>query len=387
MNRGSEMWIRKLLTVLLILFVCTILLIAAYMAAGALPVQDFAQYWSAAHLIKQNPYSPEVVAHFQNSQGIHVNPPLVLKNPPWTIPTFLFLGLFSYPVAFALWTLLTLLILIGCLHAMWQGLPNGAAPTPIFLPLLFGPAVVQFMLGQWTILVLLGIAIFLIAVERRQDWIAGASLVLVLGKPHVALLFFLVVAIWTVRYKRWRIFISATLAVVFASLLVGLLNPHVWAQFAARTAQVVHETESYPNIGGVLYRFSSAHALGLIPQFVGVIWLVFYLRKHLKDWSWWNHGTLVILCSVVVSYYSYPYDEILALPALLVAFARSRTKRRLFLIPFFITNLGYALYITNVTARFGFGYMFLWWTASGWLVTVILASSGRLNETVESAAY
>jgi hypothetical protein len=83
----------------------------------------------------------------------------------------------------------------------------------------------------------------------------------------------------------------------------------------------------------------------------------------------------VVLCSVVCSYYSYPYDETLALPALLVAFARSRPP---FLIVFLITNLGYALYITNVAGHFGFGYMFLWWTATGWLAACLLAQHSRV---------
>lgn len=347
------------------------------MAAGALPVQDLAQYWSAAHLVRQNPYSPELVSRFQHTQGIGVDPPLVLKNPPWAIPPFLILGLFSYRAAFAMWTLLSLVILISCTHSIWKELPIGGSPAPLWLPLLFGPAVVQLILGQWTILVLLGIAAFFLAIERRQDWIAGAALILVLGKPHVTLLFLLAIALWVIRNRRWGVFISSAIALFGMSLTVQMFNPHIWTQFLTRTSQVVRETEAYPNLGGILYHISGQHFLGMLPQLAGVVWLIFYFRKHVHNWSWWNQGTMVVLCSVVCSYYSYPYDEILALPALLVAFANTKTTRHRFLIPFAITNLGYALYISNIAGKFGYGYMFLFWTATGWLVTCLASQPRR----------
>jgi len=377
------MWIRRLSTVVLIIFVGSLIFIAAYMAAGALPVQDLAQYWSAAHLVRHNPYSPELVAEFQHSQGIYVDPPLVLKNPPWAIPFILPLRWFGYRAAFAFWTVVSLIVLMGCTHAIWRNLsPNSSSFIPLLMPILFGPAIVQLMLGQWTILVFLGVAIFLIAAERGQDWIAGAALVLVLGKPHVALLFLLAVALWTVHHKRWRVWISGTLALLAASLIVELLNPSIWAQFLARTALVVHEAEAYPNLGGALFATTGIHSLALIPQIAGLIWLAWYWKQHRNRWTWWEHGTLVLLCSIVCSYYSYPYDEILALPALLLAAAQP--KRRAFLAVFLVTELGYALYITDVAGRLGYGYMFLCWTASGWLIACILARSQ--NRSLHRAA-
>jgi hypothetical protein len=369
------MWLKRLLTVGLILFVCGVIFFAAFMTAGVMPVQDLAQYWSAAHLVRLNPYSRQLVAQLEHSHGLLVDRPLVLKNPPWAIPFILPLGLFSYRSAFAAWTLVSIVIVLGCTRAVWRDLHLAPSLTPLLLPLLFGPTIVQLMLGQWTILVFLGVAVFLIAAERRLDWIAGASLVLVLGKPHVALLFLIAVALWMVQQRRWRIFISGCLALLVASLSVEVLNPHIWSQFIGRTTLVVHESEAYPNLGGMLYLITGVHALALIPQLAGLIWFALYWRKHRGHWSWWEHGTFVVLCSVVCSYYSYPYDETLALPALLVAFARSRPP---FLIVFLITNLGYALYITNVAGHFGFGYMFLWWTATGWLAACLLAQHSRV---------
>ena len=354
---------------------------AAFMAAGVLPAQDFAQYWTAAHLVRQNPYSFHQVSDFQHAHGILADPPLVLKNPPWAIPFILPLGWFSYRAAFAVWTLLSILIFAACNRAIWGELNRGPSLIPLLLPLLFGPTIVQLMLGQWTVLVFLGVVVFLIAAERHSDWVAGASLVLLLGKPHVTLLFLLAILLWALQQKRWRIFVACSLALVSASLAVELLNPHIWAQFVERTSRVVHESEAYPNVGGILYKISGVHLLGLLPQVAGLIWLVFYWRRHRRNWQWMEHGTMVLLCSVVCSYYSYPYDEILAIPALLVA--SQSANRRAFLIAFLVTNAGYALYIMQIAGYFGFGYMFLWWTALGWLATSVLAQT-RLFKDAEA---
>lgn len=374
------MWIRRLSTIALAGFAGGVLFLAAFMASGALPAQDLTQYWSAAHLVRQNPYSSHLVAEFQRSNGIFVDPPLVFKNPPWAIPFILPLGLFSYRIDFALWTVFSIVVVAWCTHVLWKQLKLPASLAPIVIPFIFGPTIVLVMLGQWTVLVLLGITLFLIAAERKQDWHAGASLLLVLGKPHVALLFLIAAALWVVYARRWIIAVSTSLALLGASLFVEAINPRIFAQFLDRTALVVHEAESYPNLGGMLYVLSGVHAIALIPQFAGLIWLAFYWKRHCRNWSWWEQGSLVILCSVVCSYYSYPYDEILALPAILIAYANG--DRRRFLVAFTITDLGYLVYISGIAGHFGYGYMFLWWTATGWLATCVLAQNRRLSSAL-----
>jgi len=369
--------LQRLIPVGLIAIDGAVMFLAAFLAAGALPVQDFAQYWSAAHLVRQNPYSFQLAAEFERSRGVLAHHPLALKNPPWAIPFILPIGLFSYRVAFALWDVFSIGVLIIGMHSIWKELKLPASAAPILLTLVFGPTIILLILGQWTILLFLGITIFLIAAERHRDWLAGASLLLVLGKPHVALLFLIALALWIVHTRRWTIVLSGLLALLTASLVVQLINPHIFAQFWARTMQVVNETESYPNLGGMLFLVSGVHALALIPQIAGLIWVAFYWKHHRHNWSWWEHGTLVILCSVVCSYYSYPYDEILALPALLIAYANG--NRRLFLLVFAITDLGYITYISGIAGHFGFGYMFLWWTALGWLLTYVVSQRRKGN--------
>ena len=366
------MRLKNIFVVLLIALTCSALFFAAFWASSALPVQDLAQYWAAAHLVAKNPYSLELTRQFEQSAGIY-STPLVTKIPPWAIMLVLPLGLLGYHLSFALWASMSVAVIASCTYATSRKLYPRSSLAPAILPFIFGPTFVLLMLGQLTVLVLLGIVLFCYFVRNRREWLAGASLLLVLGKPHVALLFLITVFLWIAYTKRWAILVAGSLTLSFASLAALLINHHIFRQFHERSLLVVHETESYPNLGGILYSISGVHLLALLPQIAGVVWVFFYWKSHRANWEWLRDGMLVLLVSVTCSYYSYPYDQILGLPALISAFATG--KRRGFLVPFVLSDLGYAIYISNAAGLFGFGYMFLWWTGLGWLAAYLLAQT------------
>ena len=360
----------KIFAAVLVAFVLGILFVAALMASSALPPQDLTQYWAAAHLVRQNPYSAELVSSLEKATGVHaVQPPLVLKNPPWAIPFILPLGLLNYQLAFASWTVLSVVIVTGCVGAFWRRLDRTDSLLALILPLVFGPTLVLLLLGQWTVLVLLGITGFLIAIDQRRDWIAGAFLLLVMGKPHVALLFLMAIFFWMIQTRRWKILYSAALSLAASSTVVLALNPHVFAQFLVRTREVVDERVSYPNFGGMLYILTGNNTLALLPQIIGILWLIFYWSRRRQTWDWNTDGMLVLVSSIACSYYSYPYDEILVLPALAAVFLTG--NRKVFAVLFIATDLGYMVYLFQIAGKLGFGYMFLSWTAAAWLLTYV----------------
>ena len=364
-----------LLPVVLTVAGCTIFF-AAVMCSYALPVQDLAQYWAAAHLLPQNPYSMDLTRGFEQAAGIY-STPLITKMPPWAIITFLPLALFGYHISFALWACISVVIVAWCTYAIGRRAYSTPSLAPAILPFIFGPTFVLLMLGQYTVLVLFGAVLFCVLIRENRSWLAGISLLFVLGKPHIAFLFLITIALWIVHRRRWRLLASAFSTLVFACFLALLINHQVFQQFRERSLLVIHETESYPNIGGILYSISGNHSIALLPQVLGLTWVFYYWSKNRVDWNWEYHGMIVLLVSVTCSYYSYPYDEILALPALVVAFANG--NRRAFILAFALTDLGFLLYISNVAGHFGYGYMFLWWTALGWLATFLLSKTRLLR--------
>ncbi len=269
---------KKIFTIALVAFAGGILFMAAFMASEALPPQDLTQYWTAAHLVAKNPYSMELSKQFELSRGVDITP-LITKIPPWAIMVVLPLGLLGYHSSFAFWALMSVVVIGGCAYSIGHDLNSTPSLAPAVLPFIFGPTFVLLILGQYTVLVLLGVVLFSFFARKRQDWLAGASLLLPLGKPHVVLLFLIAIALWIVHSKRWSILFSGSLALASASLAAILINRYIFLQFWQRTMLVVHETESYPNVGGLLYSISGLHVLALLPQIAGLIWLVFY-------WKW-----------------------------------------------------------------------------------------------------
>jgi hypothetical protein len=111
----------------------------------------------------------------------------------------------------------------------------------------------------------------------------------------------------------------------------------------------------------------------MLPQVAGLLWVIYYWFRNRDEWNWRQHGMLVLVCSIACSYYSYPYDQILVLPALVAVYAAG--NRRVFLPLFIAANLGFFLYVFRVAGAFGFGYMFLSWTPAAWLIVFLVSRS------------
>jgi len=332
-------------------------------------------------LIRQNPYSQALVTKFERSFGYSMDSPaMVMRNPPSALAFMLPLRYMNYNIAFAFWTFLSVLVVAGCARASSSLSRNSEAPlAPAFLCFLFGPTVALLLVGQIAILGLLGVTLFLILAEQRRDWLAGAFLSLTFVKPHVILLFLIGVVLWSLRTRRWAVILSLGLSLAATSTVALILNPQIFVQYIEFARQFAGETTPYPNIGGLMYVLSGSRDLAFLPQIAGLVWLGFYWQRHRHNWDWKSNGMVVLVVSVACSYYSFPFDQIMVLPALIAAYVNG--NRRIFLVAFIATDLGFAFYITNLAGRFGFSYMFLWWTASAWLITYVVAMKARLRET------
>jgi len=364
-------------SILLVALLIGILFFAGLTAASTLPIADLAQYWAGAHLISTNPYSQNLYLQFDRSQGVVTDgPPMVMRNPPPALLLVLPLRFMNYRAAFAFWDLLSIVILAACGRLAYGLVNSEPSLMPVALSLLFGPSIALLTLGQIAIFALLGISLFLFLIERRKDMWAGAALSLTIVKPHIALLFLVVVVLWSIRNRRWSVLLGTASTLTISTGAVAMINPHSLAQYAAFAAEFSKENAPYPNLGGLLYVLSGNHALAYLPQATGVIWLAFYWNRHREPWDWKTDGMYVLLVSLVCCYYSFPFDQIIILPALMIALGKG--NRPLLYSGLVITNLAYIFYISGFIGHLGYGPMFLWWTALGWLATFMLAQIGSL---------
>lgn len=116
--------LRQFLAVLL-LGACLVLL---YRSAPQLLTQkiveldDFVEYWAAGRLNLQggNPYSREQLTPVQLETGRSFQVPVMMWNPPWTLPLVMPFGALPYPFSRILWFLGETALLFFCATFIWN---------------------------------------------------------------------------------------------------------------------------------------------------------------------------------------------------------------------------------------------------------------------------
>jgi hypothetical protein len=343
----------------------------ARMVARRVQVRDLSSYWAAAHLAEDNPYSAEKVQYVKQKAGITNSPNLIMRNPPWALAILFPFRWLDYFSLFALWTMVNILIVSICAATVWN-LYGGKNPVwALLISLFFGPTLLLLRHGQMTGLVLLGYVAFLGCIEKKRDWVAGASLFFVSLKPHLALLFFIFLFLWSVRTGRYAVIATWILSVVLASLLVISINPLIFDQYRS----LIHDTplwsNVYPNLGGILALISGRQWASLLPLLAGCAWSLYYWITMRGVWSWRNHLPIVLLMSLVTSYYSYGYDEVIILPALLQVALDGDKKT--FILPFLVVNFLILVCAAEWRNAYDFGFMFNSWTATAWISIYLIS--------------
>jgi len=343
----------------------------AQMVARRVQVRDLSAYWAAAQLVEDNPYSAEKVQSIKHKAGIINSPPLLMRNPPWTLAILFPFRWLDYFSLFALWTMVNILIVSTCAVMVWN-LYGGKNPVwALLISLFFGPTLLLLRLGQMTGLVLLGYVSFLVCIEKERDWVAGASLFFVFLKPHLALLFFVFLFLWSVKTERYAVIATWILSVVLASLLVIFINPLIFDQYRS----LIHDTPIwstvYPNLGGVLELISGRQWASLLPLLAGLVWSLYYWITMRGVWTWRNQLPIVLLMSLLTSYYSYGYDEVIILPALLQVALDGDKKT--FIVPFLVANFLILAFASGWTNAYEFGYLFNSWTATAWISIYLIS--------------
>jgi len=282
--------------------------------------RDFAVYWATAHLMTQhrNPYDSVAIGHIEQSVGLIENgSSMYMRNPPWSLPLAWPLGFLPFWPSSLLWSAILLGSLglsVSILH-LFYGRPRSER---YILGLTFMPALFCFCSGQTSLLALLGMTIFLRYYRIHPLW-SGAALTLCFLKPHLFLLFGVVLAIWIVRERGYRLLLGFITAQSVLCLLTQWLDPHAWQQYT----ELLHATGKDWNLTySICYAlrfFVYPHQLWMqyAPAAIGILLACAWYWKHRDYWDWNREGHLLILWGLLVAPYSWLYDQCIALPALL----------------------------------------------------------------------
>jgi hypothetical protein len=290
--------------------------------------RDFITYWATGRQLAHhaNPYDSAALNALERDAGFTGGAAYFMRNVPWGLPLALPLGYFGPQAAALPWSLLMLGLLMVSVRMIW-GMVGRPGSHLDWLGYCFPPALDCVILGQTSILMLFGLALFL-RLHRSRPFAAGAALWFCSLKPHLFLPFGVVLLVWMVVSRSYRIMAGAATAMAAGAVLTTLIDPTAWRDYAyyMRTSTITHEFTAC--LGDVI-RDSinpSAEWLAFVPAGLAcvgaLVW--FWPRRH--TWDWLEDGSLLMLVSLLVAPFGWVFDQTLAIPAILLGAARNTSR-------------------------------------------------------------
>jgi hypothetical protein len=330
--------------------------------------RDYIVYWATGQQFAHhaNPYDANALSKMEQAAGFPSGkPPMFMRNPPWALPLTLPLALFSSRVGSFLWSLMLLACLLISVHLLWrmQGRPKGLRHL---LGYTFAPALACINTGQTSLLALLGLVLFLV-LYRNRPFLAGTALWFCMLKPHLFLPFGVVLLAWIFVSRNYRV-LAGAVAMLGASLAVTyFLDPMAWSQYAVMTHTSGMNQDFIPCLSFLLRNWISPHSLWIefIPSIFGCAWALWYFWPRRHTWDWARDGGLLMLVSILVAPYSWIFDQVLAIPALLQGAYWCRSRDLLFA----LALASAAIEIAFLGDYWATSALYRWtlWTAPAWL--------------------
>jgi hypothetical protein len=364
----------------------TVGICASVLGSDAAGTRDFVEYWASGHQLAHhaNPYDRDAILRLERSVGFPSNiPVLIMWNPPPALLLVLPLGFLGPTAAYLLWSLLLLACLVASVRMVWimHGRPKNQVH---WLGYSFAPALSCLLSGQVSIFVLLGLILFL-HLHRSHPFLAGVSLWFCLLKPHLFLPFGIVLLVWAIITRSYKLLGGTAIALGLSTAIAFLLDPLVWVhygQMMSTMSTARMQQQVIPCLSIMLRWIISPKSMWLqyLPSAFGCIWALAYFRKHYEDWDWMEHGSVLMLVSVLLAPYSWLMDQAVLIPALLHAayLTRSRSLVAILALASAVIEIGV---LRGLPLLHSASYL---WTAPAWLAWYLYATKRRSTNAYEA---
>ncbi len=363
---------------LLIALACGLTIASTALFLALLPLaqhlagsRDFVVYWATGQRLAHhaNPFDTAAMGQLEHAAGFTGKGSYFMRNPPWSLPLALPLGYMSARVAALPWSLLMLGLLVLSVRLLWKMF--GRAGTHIeWLGYCFPPALICVVAGQTAILLLTGLVLFLRLHRSRPFW-AGVSLWLCTLKPHLFLPWAVVLLLWIVVSRAYRILAGAAAALAASCALTAIIDPAAWSQYMHWADRSGITQEFMPCFSVWLRNLinPAAHWLVFVLPAVGCVWALAYFWPRRHAWDWMEHGNLVMLVSILVAPYCWLWDHSLAIPALLYGASRTQSRKVLAALAVLLIVLELQPFVFQV----GLNSKLFLWPAVAWIVWYVVA--------------
>ena len=330
--------------------------------------RDFVVYWATGQQLVHhaNPYDRDALLHIERAAGLPTKiGAMFMRNPPSTLPLVYPLGFLGLRVASIVWSLVLLACLAISVYLVWIMLGRRKGIRH-WLGLSFAPALVCLLNGQSALFALLGLTLFL-RYHRTRPFVAGVALWLCALKPHLFLPFGVVLLVWIVLTRSYRILLGGALAVAASCAVAWWMDPLAWGQYSQMVRTSGIEWEFIPCLSVLLRIWFSQGAIWLqyVPAALGCAWALWWFWRRRATWDWLTDGSLLMLVSIVVAPYSWLFDQCLAIPALLRGAYLTRFRSLLVTLALLSSLIELAMFGNLVKPS----AVYLWtlWAAPAWL--------------------
>ena len=337
--------------------------------------RDFIAYWSAGKqlLHHANPYDSQAVLAIEKGAGLSDAKPLIMRNPPIAFPMVIALGLLSVRVGAILWSLLISAALMVSIRFIWK-MSGSHADSLHLVGYMFPPALACLLAGQIGIFLLFGMTMFLYLHETRP-YLAGASLLICAMKPHLFIPFGVILLLWSVANKTYKVLIGVSAALGVSFLFSCLIDPRGWSQYQ----QVANGIQDLfiPTLS-LCFRLLLHRNwlwLQLVPALLGTKWAVRFFWDRRDEWDWREQGMHILLVSVMVAPYAWFTDEAVLLPAILSGLYVASDAGKSLLSFVFFTGIALLEVFAGIPMTTGF-YL---WTTPVWLMWYLWALRPLIN--------
>jgi glycosyl transferase family 87 len=310
---------------------------------------DFASFYAAGWLAKTGEgraiYSEEAQTRIQALLFPRVTirqSPLLYAHPAFEVLLFLFLAYLPYPVAYSVWTLLSLFLLLlvpRILEPSLAELKTLYQPLPYLVFFAFFPVFIALLQGQDSILLLFLFTLVYVSLKRGEELRSGMLLGLALFKFQVVVPF---LAPFLLR-RRWRVlagFAGVSVVLVAASAwvtgldglggYVKLLLGFEWKMTPGNVQAATGVLSSpMPNLRGALYALMGNRLpeiiikITVVAASLGLLWCAARqsrLSRGEPSPRFDLGFSLNLAVALLVSYYLFLHDlSPMALPIALVA--------------------------------------------------------------------
>jgi hypothetical protein len=350
-----------------LLFLCVLPMIGK-LAGG----RDFVVYWATGQQLVHhaNPFDAGAMRRIERDAGLDAKFKVgFMRNPPWAMALAYPLGFIGLRAGALLWSLVLLGCLAGSVLMLWQmyGRPGNNVH---WLGFSFAPALLCVSMGQTSLFALLGYVLFL-RLHSKNQFLAGISLWLCALKPHLFLVFGVVLLAWILLSKSYKILAGGAVALAASCVAVYFIDPAAWSQYAQMMHTYGIETEPIPCLSILLRLWLSPQAMWLqfLPAALGCAWALgyFFVRRH--TWDWMKDGSLLMLISILVAPYCWIIDESLAIPSLLQGAYLTRLRPLLAVLA--LASVVIEIELMSGCKLFSNFYV---WTAPGWIAWYLCAT-------------